>query len=52
MIDLAQAMGQDWYYETAGDAAKEMIENVGGYKSLDLAKLYPQFVLQDEQVVA
>lgn len=52
VIDLAQSMEQDWYYETAGDAAKEMIENVGGYKSLELGKLYPQSVLQDEQVVA
>lgn len=52
LIDLAQSAGQEWYYETVGDVAKEMTENVGGYKTAELGKLYPQFILQDEQVVA
>ncbi|KAB2881194.1 molybdopterin-dependent oxidoreductase [bacterium] len=52
VIDLAQASGLDWYYETIGDVAKEMMLNASGFKSVDLGTLYPQFVLQDEQVVA
>lgn len=51
LIDLAQAAGQNWYYETVGDAAKEMIEQVNEYKSIDTGKLYPQFVVLDEQLV-
>ncbi len=51
MIDLAQSFGQDWYYETVGDVAKEMKESIGSFKSLELEKLYPQTILEEEELV-
>ncbi len=51
-IDLAQMLGQDWYFETVGNVAKEMVDNIGEYKSADWSRWYPQLTLIDEQVTA
>lgn len=48
---LAEVLGQSWYYETVGDLAKEMIEQVPAYRSINVTSLYPQLTYVDEQMV-
>jgi NADH-quinone oxidoreductase subunit G len=51
MIELAQLLGQEWFYETVGDVSKEMIESVSAFKKLEPEKLFPQFAILEEQVI-
>ncbi len=50
VLELAAALGHAWYYESVGDLAREMMEQVPAFRSASLASLYPQFEYVDEQI--
>jgi NADH-quinone oxidoreductase subunit G len=51
VIEMAEALGHNWYYESVGDVTKEITGNITAYKSLELDKLFPQLTILEEQVI-
>ena len=52
LVDLAQALGQDFYYESVGAITKEMTEQISVYKTVDVSALFAETSWVDENIIA